>query len=109
MDVSPLRAAAGETPMSLLLARLAQIPLSFGVVALFYGLARRLADRTTALWATALTLALADWSLKAVEFRPDVLWTALWFGALWVLVAGKPGWRVFLPAGCCSARRSWPR
>jgi 4-amino-4-deoxy-L-arabinose transferase-like glycosyltransferase len=95
----PFARLAGETPNVVLFARLAQIPLSFGVVALFYGLARRLADRTTALWATAFTLALADWSLKALEFRPDVLWTALWLGALWVLAIAKPGWRSFLPAG----------
>jgi hypothetical protein len=95
----PFARLAGETPDVVLLARLVQIPISFGVVAVFYGLARRLADRTTALWSVAFTLALADWSLKAVEFRPDVLWTVLWLGALWVLVAGKSGWRTFFPAG----------
>lgn len=96
----PLARLAGETPNIVLLARLAQIPLSFGAVALFYLLARRLCDRRVALWATALSLALADWSLKAIEFRPDVLWTVLWFAALLVLVRpGNPGWRNFLPAG----------
>jgi hypothetical protein len=96
----PLARLAGETPNIVLIARIAQIPLSFGAVALFYLLARRLCDRRVALWATALSLALADWSLKAIEFRPDVLWTVLWFAALLMLARpGTPGWRNFLPAG----------
>lgn len=96
----PLARLAGETPNIVLIARLAQIPLSFGAVALFYLLGRKLCGSRVALWATALTLALADWSLKAIEFRPDVLWTVLWFAALWMLVRpGMPGWRTFFPAG----------
>ena len=94
----PFARLAGETPDVVLYARLAQIPISFGIVGLFYLLARRLYDGVTVLWALALTLALADWSLKALEFRPDVLWAALWFAALWVL-AREPGWRTFFFAG----------
>jgi hypothetical protein len=95
----PFAALAGETPNVVLLARLAEVPLSFGAIGLFYLLARRLTNRATALWTVALTLALADWSLKALEFRPDVLWTVLWFGALGVLAIGRPGWRTFGVAG----------
>ena len=96
----PLARLAGETPDIVLIARLAQIPLSFGAVALFYLLGKKLCGPRVALWATALSLSLADWSLKAIEFRPDVLWTVLWFAALLTLVRpGAPGWRNFLPAG----------
>ena len=43
-------------------------------------------DRQVALWTVATVLALADWSLKSLEFRPDVLWSFCWFLAIWVLV-----------------------
>jgi hypothetical protein len=96
----PLARLAGETPNIVLIARLAQIPLSFGALALFYLLGRKLCGSRVALWATALSLSLADWSLKAVEFRPDVLWMVLWLAALWMLTRpGTPSWRNFLPAG----------
>jgi hypothetical protein len=97
----PFAAFVGENADVVALARLALVPLSFGVVGLIYALARRLYDRRTALWGVAILLALADWSLKSIEFRPDILWMALWFGALWVLVRpnGRPGPMSFFLAG----------
>lgn len=91
----PFAALVGENVHVVALARLALVPLSFGVVGLLYALCRRLFDRSTALWSVAITLALADWSLKSIEFRPDILWVFLWFAALWVLTprqgAAGPG------------------
>ncbi len=87
----PFAALVGENANVVVLARLALVPLSFGSVGLFYLLCRRLYDRRTALWSVAITLALADWSLKSIEFRPDILWMFLWFAALLVLV--KPDGR----------------
>jgi hypothetical protein len=94
----PFAVLAGETEHVVALARLALVPASFGVLIVFFGLARRLYGREVAWWALAVVLAFADWSLKAIEFRPDVLWTLLWFAALRFLVAA-PGWRSFGAAG----------
>lgn len=94
----PFAAWAGETPDVVLWARVAQIPLSFLLPALVLWLGVRLFDRRTALWGTALSLAFADWSLKSLEFRPDVLWTGLWLAALIVLARserGRAGGRFF--------------
>ncbi len=92
----PFAWIVGENPNVVVLARLTLIPLSFGSVALLYLLFRRLCDRRTALWSLAITLALADWALKSIELRPDILWMFLWFAALLALVrpAGTP--RFFL-------------
>ncbi len=97
----PLAALAGETPQIVLLARLAIFPVSAAMLGLIYLIARRLADRETARWTVAITLSLADWSMKSIEFRPDVLWAALWFLALWILVrrADRPSAIAFLLAG----------
>ena len=81
----PLAAIAGETPQIVLLARIAQFPVSLGILGLIYLIGRRLADREVALWTLATTLAWGDWSLKSVEFRPDVLWSGCWFLAIWIL------------------------
>jgi Dolichyl-phosphate-mannose-protein mannosyltransferase len=81
----PLAAFVGETPQIILLARMAEFPISLGMLALIYLIGRRLADREVALWTLATTLAFADWSLKSVEFRPDVLWSCCWFLAIWIL------------------------
>jgi hypothetical protein len=81
----PLAAFAGETPQIILLARIAEFPISLGMLALIYFIGRRLADREVALWTLATTLTWADWSLKSVEFRPDVMWSCCWFLAIWIL------------------------
>jgi hypothetical protein len=87
---TPLAAWLGETPCVVAWARLASWPVALAAGWLFYRLARGLTNATAAAWAVALSLALADWSLKMLEFRPDVLWTALWFGALGCFV-GRTG------------------
>jgi hypothetical protein len=97
----PFAGLVGENANVVVLARLALVPLSFGVVWLFYTLCLRLYDRRTALWSVAVTLALADWSLKSIEFRPDILWIFLWFAALHFLVPrdGRAGAGAFFAAG----------
>lgn len=97
----PLAGLLGETPDVVLWARIALIPLSFGGIGLLYLLALRLHGRTVALWTVVLTLALADWALKSIEFRPDVLWSVLFLLALLVLSgrSGAVGWRSYFIAG----------
>ncbi len=92
----PFAWIVGENPNVVVLARLTLIPVSFGSVALLYFLFRRLLDRPVALWALAVTLALADWSLKSIELRPDILWMFLWFAALLALVRPDRTPRFFL-------------
>ncbi len=92
----PFAWIVGENANVVVLARLTLVPLSFGAVALIYLLNRRLFDRPIALWALAITLALADWSLKSIELRPDVLWMFLWFAALLALVRPDKTPRFFL-------------
>ena len=55
------------------------------MLGLIYLIGRRFADREVALWTVATALAWGDWSLKSVEFRPDVLWSCCWFVAIWIL------------------------
>ena len=81
----PLAAVAGETPQIVLLARIAQFPISLAMLGLIYLIGRRFADREVALWTVATTLAWGDWSLKSIEFRPDVLWSCLWFLTILIL------------------------
>jgi hypothetical protein len=107
----PLAALAGETPHIVLLARLAEFPISLGILGLIYLIGRRLADREVALWTLAATLAWGDWSLKSVEFRPDVLWSFCWFVVIWILARPHepPGPRrgvligVFLGTALCAS------
>ena len=81
----PLAAVAGETPQIVLLARIAQFPISLAMLGLIYLIGRRFADREVALWTVATTLAWGDWSLKSIEFRPDVLWSCFWFLTILIL------------------------
>ena len=86
----PLAILAGETPQIVLLARLAEFPIGLAILGLIYLIARRFADEELALWTVATTLAFGDWSLKSIEFRPDVLWACLWFLAVFILATAKP-------------------
>ncbi|MFY8215357.1 MAG: ArnT family glycosyltransferase [Chthoniobacterales bacterium] len=83
---APLAWLVGENANVVIFARLALLPFGLGALALIFLIAKRVADRETAWWTMAICLALADWSLKSLEFRPDVIWALLWFAALWVIV-----------------------
>ncbi len=82
----PLPALFGQTPDIVQIARLAIFPIGLVAVGLFFMVGRTLHGPATAIWSVAILLALGDWSLKALEFRPDVLWMCFWFGSLWVLI-----------------------
>ena len=97
----PLAAFAGETPQIVLLARLVELPISLAMLGLIYLIGRRLADREVALWTLATTLAWGDWSLKSIEFRPDVLWSLCWFVVIWILA--RPHEPPNLRRGFCRA------
>ncbi|MEX1118986.1 MAG: hypothetical protein WEB60_09350 [Terrimicrobiaceae bacterium] len=86
----PLAALVGETPHIVLLARLALFPVGLGILWLVFAISKKLANREIAWWTVAISLAFADWSLKSIEFRPDVVWAFFWFFAVWLLVRGLP-------------------
>ncbi len=88
---APLAWVIGENPNIVIFARLALFPFGLGGLYFIFRIAQKLADRDVAWWTVALCLALADWSLKSVEFRPDVIWLLFWFGALWLLVRRLDG------------------
>lgn len=83
---APLAWLVGESANVVIYARLALLPFGLGALAFVFFIARRVADREVAWWTVAICLALADWSLKSLEFRPDVIWALFWFAALWVIV-----------------------
>lgn len=83
---APLAAWVGENANIVIFARLALWPIGLAVLFLIFRLVLEVANREIAWWTIALCLALADWSLKSVEFRPDVVWAGFWFLALWILL-----------------------
>lgn len=103
MVSAPLAALAGETPHIVVFARLAQLPIAAAILGLIFLIARRVAGPEEARWTVLLCLIFADWSLKMIEFRPDVLWTFFWFLSLWLLVREIPcpRPRVFFIVGLC--------
>lgn len=84
---APLAWMVGENPDIVLFARLALLPIGFVALWLVFRIARLVAGSEIAWWTVAISLALADWSLKSVEFRPDVLWAMFWFLALFLLLS----------------------
>lgn len=83
---APLAWLVGESVHVVVFARLALLPFGLAALWMIFLIARRVADREVAWWTVTICLALADWSLKSVEFRPDVIWALLWFATLWMLV-----------------------
>ena len=97
----PLAALFGETPHIVLFARLALFPVGLCVLWLVYRIGKELTTEELSLWAVAFCLALADWSLKSVEFRPDVLWAFFWCLAVWIFIrqCREPSGRGFFGLG----------
>jgi hypothetical protein len=98
---APLAWLVGEDANVVIFARLALLPFGLGALVVVFLISKRVADRETAWWTVAICLALSDWSLKSLEFRPDVIWALLWFAALWVIVRNieRPGARTAVVLG----------
>ncbi len=87
---APLLAALGERPDILVLMRLAMIPLGIVILWSTYVIGRELFSSRMGLWAAVLTGLFPNFFIHALEFRTDVLWSALWLVALAVLIQGRP-------------------
>lgn len=96
---APLAALVGATPRLLFAARLAMIPLCLAALWGTYAIGRAVFGRRAGLWAAALVGLIPTFFFKSLEFRPDVLWMALWIPALAVLLGGALTWKRGLAAG----------
>ncbi|HEX7155371.1 MAG TPA: glycosyltransferase family 39 protein [Thermoanaerobaculia bacterium] len=84
--------AFGERPDILLVMRAPMVVLWAAVLGATYVLAKRLYDARVAAWSVMLLAVFPPFFLKTLEYRIDNLWTALWMGALVVLLR-EPGRR----------------
>jgi hypothetical protein len=98
MAFAPLLSALGERADIIVLMRLAMIPLTFLTLWALWVITRRLFGPQEALWAVAIAGVHPDFIQRAVEYRADDLWMALWLCTLAVLLAGRAS-RVRMFAG----------
>ena len=83
---APLVALIGETPRILVLMRLAMIPFFAATLLGSFLIGRRLFGRRAGLWSAILCGLCPTFFFKSLEYRTDVLWTALWILAIVVLL-----------------------
>jgi hypothetical protein len=86
MLAGPLMRIAGERPETLILARIAMLPLFAAMSLLTYRIAVSCYPPRAALWATVIGSLAPDFFLCSVEFRTDVLWATCWLAAIAILV-----------------------
>lgn len=96
---APLVALLGETPDILYDMRLAMIPIYLVALWATYALGRLLFGRRVGLWAALLAALEPVFFFESLEYRSDVLWMALWFLMLVVLLEGAWTPRRSLAAG----------
>jgi len=96
---APLVAFLGETPDILYDMRLAMIPLFLAGLWGTYALGRIVFSRRVGLWAALLAGLEPVFFFESLEYRTDVLWMALWFLMLVVLLGGAWTGRRSLAAG----------
>jgi 4-amino-4-deoxy-L-arabinose transferase-like glycosyltransferase len=87
---APLLAVLGERSDILFLMRLAMIPIGVVILWSTYVIGRELFSSRVGLWAAVLTGLFPNFFIHALEFRTDVLWSALWLSALAVFIQGRP-------------------
>jgi len=102
---APLAAMVGESEFVVWFARLGLVPVWLTVLGLILLISRRLGGSEAGWWTLVLCLAFADFSLKLLEFRPDVLWAAFWFAGLLLVLRGiqSPRGGEAFAAGACFA------
>ena len=83
---APLFSVAGESPSTLLIARLAMLPFFFAMAWLTYRIASACLPPQVAIAATIIGCLAPDFFLCSIEFRTDVLWAASWVAAIAILV-----------------------
>lgn len=104
---APLVALIGEDPRILVFMRLAMMPFFAAALLGSFLLGRRLFGGRAGLWAALVCGLSPTFFFKSLEYRPDVLWAALWVLAIAVFLGGGlEKWRGFsggLLLGACLA------
>ena len=86
---APIFALFGERADIVTAMRWAITPIAVLVLLMTYRLGRRLFSRRVALWGTVLAACFPDLYSKLNEYRPDLLWAAVWLVLLAILTGGK--------------------
>ncbi len=86
---APLLNAIGDRADIVPWMRLANLPWYALTLWLTYRLGKSLFDRRIGLAAAAVTALQSTFFLKSVEYRPDLMWAAVWLAAMVVAVEGS--------------------
>jgi hypothetical protein len=96
---APLFALLGERADIVKAMRWTMVPIAGLILAMTYLTGVRLFSPRVGLWGALLTATFPGFYFETGEYRPDVLWTALWLITLAILTAGKPHPRRLFAAG----------
>lgn len=89
MACAPFFHLLGEHSFILIELRLAMLPFFFVCLWAVFKLTATLFSRRLAPWACLAAAALPGFLYTSTEFRPDILWAAVWLTALVVALCGK--------------------
>jgi hypothetical protein len=95
----PLLRLAGERPETIVLVRLAMLPMFAAMVVLTYRITASTYSKRAAAWAAAIGCLAPQFFLSSIEFRTDILWATSWLAAVAILVCGPLTSRRFALAG----------
>ena len=96
---APLLGILGEHPADLYWMRLLMVPL-YGLSAwCVYRIGTIVFSRRIGLWAMLLASGISVYHFCSTEFRPDNVWTLLWFLCLLVFVSNPFAFRSFMVSG----------
>jgi len=84
----PALLAVGERATAVLWMRLLMLPLWGACLGLTALIGRALFSSRVGVWSAVLTGLFPAFFLCSLEYRPDVLWTVLWLGAVVIAVGG---------------------
>ena len=96
---APLCALLGERVGIVTAMRWTMVPIVGLIVAMTCRIGVQLFSPRVGLWGMLLTAAFPAFYFKTGEYRPDVLWAALWLITLAILTAGRPHPRRLFAAG----------
>jgi hypothetical protein len=86
---APLFSLLGERADIVVAMRWAMLPIAALLLVTTYWIGARLFSVRTGFWGALLAASFPDLYVKLGEYRPDVLWAALWLIVLAILINGK--------------------
>src|ERR1700731_301595 len=96
---APILGLLGEHAADLYWMRLLMVPLYFLNAWCLYRIGTIAFSRRLGLWAMLLASGISVYHFCSTEFRPDNVWTALWFLCLVILIANPFAFRSFMVSG----------